>query len=207
MTQRRKILVGKILGAHGVKGDVRVRSFTEKPETLFAFKSLTDASGRAVVLKRKGAVKGDFFASVEVRENDPPSAKTKDLPKSKSKFSLLPPQGGKESSLVGSRVTDRDQAEELKGTELFIERSALPPVKKYQYYEADLVGLSAHGEGGKACGKVVAVHNYGAGTFLEIQPVKGRSFMLPFNDGFVPVVDVQGGCLTVVVPDGWVGEK
>jgi len=191
------------MGAHGVKGDVRVCSFTEKPEALFRFEGLMDGEGRQVVLKKKGVAKGAFVASVEIRlvgKNDPSPAKSKAL---RCNAGILRPLPQGEKGLIA----DRDEAEALKGTELFIERSALPPLGKRMFYEADLVGLKALDKGGKAYGKVLALHEFGAGAFLEIQPVKKASFMLPFNDDFVPEVNVKEDYVTIVVPDGWLDER
>ena len=89
---------------------------------------------------------------------------------------------------------------------MFVERSVLPSIKsKRVFYEADLVGLEVRTSQVK--GKVIAVHNYGAGPFLEIQPVKGNSFMLPFTDACVPVVDVESGYVEIVIPEGWLAEE
>ncbi|MDD5586306.1 MAG: ribosome maturation factor RimM [Alphaproteobacteria bacterium] len=171
MKKEAKIQVGAILGAHGVQGEVRLRSFTTDPEAIFAFKKLSGEDGKqAFEPKRKGAMKGDFIVSLK-------------------------------------GVTDRNGAEALRGTKLFVARSALPKAGKNEYYEADLAGLAARGEDGKSCGTVLALHDYGAGAFLEIQPLSGASFMLPFTDDYVPEVDLAAGCLTVVVPEGWLAAE
>lgn len=41
-----RICVGVIVGAHGVRGLVRLKSFTERPEDITAYGPLTDASGK-----------------------------------------------------------------------------------------------------------------------------------------------------------------
>ena len=171
MNKDRLICVGVVLGAHGVRGEVRLRSFTADPDSIFKYKPLLDETGQQeFALRQKVVMKGYFIASLK-------------------------------------GVTDRDHAESLRGLRLFVAREALPPVKRHEYYEADLVGLKAQTEDKKDVGSVIAVHNYGAGTFLEIQPVKGKSFMLPFTDIYVPRVDVAKGHLTVFVPNGWVEEE
>jgi 16S rRNA processing protein RimM len=54
---------------------------------------------------------------------------------------------------------------------------------------------------------VLAVHDFGAGTVLELSGgVHGRSFMVPFSDAAVPAVDVEGGRITVDPPDGLLDE-
>jgi 16S rRNA processing protein RimM len=84
-----------------------------------------------------------------------------------------------------------------------VPRSAFPKVKKGEYYEADLLGLQAEDESGKVFGSIQGIYNYGAGPFLEIGPNKASSFMLPFTDEFVPVVDTKAGKVVIRVPEGW----
>ena len=72
-----------------------------------------------------------------------------------------------------SGVTDRDAAEALKGVRLFVPRSALPelPAGEEEYYLADLIGLAVRWvDGPQAEGRIVAVHNFGAGDLIEIEP-------------------------------------
>ena len=155
-----------IAGAHGVKGDVRLRSFTENPEAIAAYKPLTDESGaRDFKVTLKGSVNNYFIAS-----------------------------------LPG--VADREAAEALRGARLYVPRAALPKTRKRQYYQADLIGLSVRDESGAGRGTVLAVHDYGAGVFLEIGAGKS-GFMLPFNDNCVPEVDLKGGHIMIVPPKGW----
>lgn len=162
--------IATLLGAHGVRGQVRVRSLTEEPEALFTFTKVVDEQGRAFDLKRKGLGKDCFIVALK-------------------------------------GVETRNEAEALRGVKLYVERKALPPLGKREYYAADLVGLEAREANGKKTGEVVALHDYGAGAFLEIKPAKGASFMLPFNDTFVPEVDAKNGRVKVVVPEGWIGTK
>ncbi len=81
--------------------------------------------------------------------------------------------------------------------------TALPKTRKREYYEADLVGLTAQDKKGTAFGTVMAIHNPGAGTFLEIGKTRKDSFMLPFNDECVPEVDIEDGKVVIEPPEGW----
>jgi 16S rRNA processing protein RimM len=100
-------------------------------------------------------------------------------------------------------IDDRTAAENLRGTKLFVSRDKLPKAKDGEYYEADLQGLEAKTEDGETIGTIEALHDYGAGSFLEIKPQKGPSFMLPFTDAHVPTVDIEKGFATVLIPEGW----
>jgi 16S rRNA processing protein RimM len=101
---------------------------------------------------------------------------------------------------VAIKLTDRAQAEKLTNTKLFIERSALPPADEDEYYLADLIGLTAVDQSGLPLGTVSVVHDYGAGTSLEIVG-KAAPLLIPFTADCVPVVDLRAGHLTVVMPD------
>lgn len=88
-------------------------------------------------------------------------------------------------------VADRDAAEALRGVHLAIPRSALPIPEDGSFYHADLVGLSAYDPGGEEWGRVIAVHNFGAGDIVEIQPVQGASVLIPFTRESVPEVNLE----------------
>lgn len=102
-------------------------------------------------------------------------------------------------------VSDRDKAEALRGTELYVDRSALPEVDEDEegYYHADLIGLQAQGADGRVYGRVSAVHNFGAGDLLEIAcPDGGPTVLISFIDENVPHVDLEAGFLTLDPPEG-----
>lgn len=89
------------------------------------------------------------------------------------------------------RVTDRTMAEKLVNTRLYIDRAQLPPPDAEEFYLADLIGMTALGPDGEACGQVAAVHDYGAGTSLEIARPGAAPLLVPFAKAWVPVVDVE----------------
>ncbi len=80
-----------------------------------------------------------------------------------------------------AEVMDRNAAEALRGTELIVPRSALPPLEPGEYYHADLVGLPCLNDEGVAIGLVVTVENFGAGDILEIEKPDGKRFMVPIH--------------------------
>lgn len=61
--QSRLVLVGAIAGAFGVKGEVRVRSFTAVPEDVFAYGPLLDAKGAVVMEVKSFRPVPDGFAA------------------------------------------------------------------------------------------------------------------------------------------------
>lgn len=95
--------------------------------------------------------------------------------------------GGLTARLSG--VNTREEAEAMKGVELFADRDKLPNLPDDEFYHADLIGLEVLDTSGTALGRVKAVHNHGAGDFLEI--VGGAAMLLvPFTKAAVPTVDL-----------------
>ena len=98
-------------------------------------------------------------------------------------------------------VTDRNAAEALKNIRLYVARERLPATETGEFYHADLIGLPAVRANGEAVGTVKAIHNFGAGDLLEIEPAGGGATVLwPFDEATVPVVDVAGGRIVVEPP-------
>ncbi|WHU03385.1 ribosome maturation factor RimM [Sphingomonas sp. NIBR02145] len=95
-----------------------------------------------------------------------------------------------------AEVADRNAAEALRGTELRVPRSALPPLGEGEYYHVDLLGLPAVSDAGEVLGKVVAIDDFGAGDVIEIErPAdengKAKRFMVPMNVAAVPEWDAE----------------
>ena len=98
-------------------------------------------------------------------------------------------------------VTSRDEAERLNGIELYVARDRLPATDDDEYYHADLIGLAAVNAADEPLGRVIAIHNFGAGDIIEIAPSNGATLLLPFTNAVVPTVDIAGGRVVIALPD------
>lgn len=159
------VLVGTVVGVHGVRGNVKIKSYTDDPAALDRYRPILDGAGRTVRLRVVGEAKGTVVAQFH-------------------------------------GVGDRDAAEALRGTRLFVPRSALPPAAEEEFYHADLIGMAVEVLSGGRIGTVVAVENFGAGDVLEVQPPQGTSIFVPFTRSTVPVVDLGARRLVVDPPAG-----
>jgi 16S rRNA processing protein RimM len=161
-----RIRVARIGAAHGIRGDVKLWSFTEDPLAVANYGPLETEDG-----KRR----------FEVEAARP------------AKDHLV-------ARLKG--IGDRDAAEKLRNTDLFVPRDRLPPIEDADtFYHADLVGLAAVSEDGAMLGTVTAIHNFGAGDLIEFAPTAGgEPVLLPFNEQTVPAIDLKAGRIVVVVP-------
>jgi 16S rRNA processing protein RimM len=117
---------------------------------------------------------------------------------------LRPGKGFFVARLAG--VCDRTAAEALRNVKLYVRRARLPGPEPREFYYADLIGLAVVATDGREVGTVVAVHNFGAGDLVEIQPPGGATVMLPFTEANVPTVDLAAGRLTVNPPEGMVDD-
>jgi 16S rRNA processing protein RimM len=97
-------------------------------------------------------------------------------------------------------INDRNAAEALKFQTLAVPRDKLPPPDEDDFYHADLIGLRCETAEGAFVGHVTAVHDFGAGNILDIKVEKGPPMTLGFTKANVPVVDIIGGRLVVVLP-------
>lgn len=102
-------------------------------------------------------------------------------------------------------VTTREQADALRGVQLFTPRAALPGLPDDEFYHADLIGLPVHDTGGALLGHVKSVQNHGATDLLELQAVQaGATILLPFTRAVVPTVDLGAGRILADPPEGTV---
>jgi 16S rRNA processing protein RimM len=108
-------------------------------------------------------------------------------------------------ALRAEEVKTREDAEALKPTKLYIAREALPEPEEDDFYYSDLVGMEVKSTDGKRVGTVIAVHEFGAGDMLEIEPFldkktkkRAGSFFHPFTKLATPKVDMKQGRLIIV---------
>ena len=161
----RDVLLAIVIGAQGLKGDVRVKAFTQTPDAMAHYRSLHDRHGRRFTVTGARATKtGEAVLSI-------------------------------------AELSDRNAAESLRGVELFVDRSVLPPTAREEYYHADLIGLRAEDSEGRALGTVQAIHNYGAGDVIEIARADGDSVLLPFTRETVPQIEIDKSRIIVAVPE------
>jgi len=162
MNKRLRICLGVFAGAHGVKGEAKIKTFTESERNIAYY----------------GPVEG---------ENGERRFTLKFLRVLKPGLALV----------TAPEIESREDAMSLKGTRLYVDRDKLPEPEDDAFYFEDLVGLAAVDDEGSALGRIVAVHDFGAGPVIEISDTGGKSVLAPFTRAVAPVVDVAGGRITI----------
>lgn len=105
-----------------------------------------------------------------------------------------------------SGVRSKEEADALRGVQLFVSRDMLPGLPDDEFYHADLVGLSVIDTGGAPLGVVRGVLNHGASDLLEIAvPTSAETVLLPFTRAAVPTVDLRTRRIVADPPDGLFG--
>lgn len=92
-------------------------------------------------------------------------------------------------------ISDRHQAELIKGEKLMLSRDRLPDLSEDTYYHTDLMGLSIKSFSGDFLGTVHALYNFGAGDLLEIKTIEDKLEMVPFTRASVSEVNIEKGFL------------
>jgi 16S rRNA processing protein RimM len=159
------VCVAVVAGAHGLRGALKLRCFTERPEDVAAYGPVfAKDGGRRFELEVIGPARGGVLARAD-------------------------------------GIDDRDAAEGLRGTELFVPRSALPEPARDEFYYNDLEGMDALRPDGSRFGVVHGVDNFGAGDVIEVQAEDGRRISLPFTHATVPAIDLERRRLVVEPPE------
>ena len=158
------ILLGKVHGAFGVRGEIKLESFTEPRRAILGYQPWVLRDGRGVERELTGA---------RGRET------------SKGLVAVFPD------------VEDRDAAEALRGTEVWVPRSALPPPKPGEYYWIDLEGMRVVNLEGADFGTVSHLFSTGANDVLVARDGE-RERLIPFvQPQYVTGVDFDAGVVTV----------
>ena len=159
----RRILLGRIVGAFGIRGQIKIESWTEPRDAIFRYQPwiLRDALGN---------------------EREYTGARGK--------------ESGKHLVATFPEVTDRNEVEAMRGTEIFVPRSALPPPKPGEFYWVDLEGFRVVTVEGVDLGTVSHLFSTGANDVLMVRGDRER--MVPFVEpDFVKSVDFDAGLITV----------
>jgi 16S rRNA processing protein RimM len=161
------IAVGRISGAFGVKGWIKVQPFSLDAQALIASKTWWLSS-------------------------DSPSPKT--LPASLAVLSLREQAGNLVAEVEG--VDERNGAEALIGGLLHVPRSAFPKTPDGEYYWLDLIGLQVLNLQDQPLGKVIGLIDTGPHSVLRIAPpgleapTLAQELLIPFVSQYGCDVDL-----------------
>jgi 16S rRNA processing protein RimM len=167
--------VGRVIGAWGVKGGIRVRPFAADPQALFSSKRwyLQAPAGALAQGRRALRPLPALLRVVQAREHgDGVVATVQD-------------------------IDDRDAAQALAGARIFVPRTSFPTPDEGEFYWVDLIGLAVVNRGGVALGDVTGLIETGPHCVLRVQAPGGTERLIPFVSAYVDSVDLPGRRIAV----------
>lgn len=163
--------VGRVMGAWGVKGGIKVKPFAADPQALFSSKRWWIQPPEAPrVPGVKAAALPVLLRVVSAKEHgDGVVATAQELP-------------------------DRTAAEALQGARIFVSRASFPTPDDGEFYWVDLIGLHAVNRRDVNLGEVIGLIETGPHCVLRVQPAEAAApeVLIPFVDAYVDRVDLAG---------------
>ncbi|UWP87368.1 ribosome maturation factor RimM [Dactylosporangium fulvum] len=177
------LVVGQIIRAHGVRGEVVVDIRTDEPSDRFAVGSVLATDSTAV----------RHLQTVPAGAWRPPATVTVE--------SVRPHQG--RLLIVFEGIYDRNLAEDMRGVLLCVDSADIPPSDDPdEFNDHELVGLSVVDADGERVGELVRIDHAPAHDLLVVRLTDGRTGLVPFVREIVPQVDVPGGRIVITPPEG-----
>jgi 16S rRNA processing protein RimM len=156
-----RVALGRVVGAHGLGGQLRVRYFGGAPDNLMRLEvALLAESEDAADVERFEVTRAAPGRREEVR-----------------------------MALAG--VEDRESAERLRGKLVVVEASQLEALPEGEYYSYQLVGCRVEGTDGQPIGTVREIWATGAVDILVVEDEKGTRQMIPAAEGQLRTVDLE----------------
>lgn len=168
----RLLPVGKIVGVHGIKGNLKICSYAE---SVSFFKP-----GGVILLRRAGNVE----INCTIKWAKP---------------------HGKSILMSFKGYEDRNTAQALVGSELFIERTALPELEEGVYYWVDIIGLSVFTVDNRYIGHVESIMATGSNDVYVVKdPNKenNNEILIPAIESVVLDIDFKHKQIRVDLPEG-----
>lgn len=167
-----RVELGRVVGPHGLRGQVRVRFFGDGPEHLMACTRIWLGERR-----------------------DDPNARSYDV-----QFVGMGRASEARLALVG--VVDRAAAQALRGLLVLASETALPPLEKDEFYWHQLVGCQVETEAGDPVGTVQEIWQTGAHDVLVVRDELGRQNLIPTARELTREIDVAGRRIVVAAVPG-----
>ena len=170
--------VGRIMGAWGIKGGLKVKAFSADPQALFSSKRWFIQAGVVDELKPRAALKAAAGSVLRI---------------------TLAREQGDHVVATAQGLDDRNAAEALTGWRIFIARTSFPTPDDDEFYWVDLIGLHVFDRRGLALGDVVGLIETGPHCVLRLSSTdsEGQQRLIPFVSAYVDRVDLPGRTITV----------
>jgi 16S rRNA processing protein RimM len=123
--------------------------------------------------------------------------------KSEKEYEIEKVGYNKNQVILKLKGVDRvEDAENLRGSYILIDRENLAPLPEGTYYIADLIGLDVYTEEGIVLGKVDDIYSTGANNIYVIKDDEGKQRLLPGIDEVIKKINIDEGKIIVHLISG-----
>nr|WP_321399578.1 ribosome maturation factor RimM [uncultured Desulfobacter sp.] len=171
------LTIGKVTGVHGLKGNLKVLSWAQSPDTFTPGLAVTlkneedrQGAGREYIITKTGSYKKGVMLTLE-------------------------------------GVTTRDASEALVGNIVLVNKTNLPDLDEDTWYWQDLIGLTVVDTCEGELGKVDQLFPTGADDILVVTgktPQGKQETLIPVNEAFIKDINLETGVITTQLPEGFV---
>ena len=206
------IEVGRILGAWGIKGGIKVLPFAADASALLSSKVwfLKPAEGAKKPSAAAVARPGKAAAAVTPSHRTPAQKAALAAPLPFALHVKGVRDQGDALVCTAPEIADRDAAEALKGVRVFVSRAAFPAPDDDEFYWIDLIGLSVVNRDDAALGQVIGLIDTGPHCVLRVKPASAEGEggdapaepaaderLIPFVEAYVDSVDIASRRIVV----------
>ena len=167
------IKIGKISGAQGLRGEVKMYHDSGDNEALERLSS--------IFIPENGKPGEDGLKKIRIESL-----------RMHNRTPILRLEG----------VSDRNMAEALVGTEVYVDESEARPDEDDAFLASDLVGFEVYLKNNSEIGTIKSIISNPAHDILEIETNRG-TLLLPFVDVFVIKVDIKSSKIFIDPPENW----
>jgi len=167
-------LVGRILGAHGREGAVRVKASSDVPGRF--------DEGRSLSVSRDGVVAEE--RNYQIYRSQPAG-----------------PKDSSELIILFRGFWDRGQAHRLAGLWLCVAQTEVPTAEEGEYFHYQLIGLKVRTVGGEDLGELAEILETGSNDVYVVTGPEG-DVLVPALSRVVREIDIAGGLMVVDLPEG-----
>jgi 16S rRNA processing protein RimM len=187
--------IGRVIGAWGIKGALKVQAYASSPQGLFSTKRWYLAEPE----RQKGLPGKPAVSSVGIR-----SASAPQQPRVWPRLVRVIHAREQGDAVVATLqdLTDRNGAEALVGARIHVPRSGFPTPEPDEFYWVDLIGLQVMNREGVNLGTVEGLLETGPHCVLRLSSldVEGKSRMVPFVAAYVDDVSLEARRILVDWP-------
>ena len=185
------IEVGRVLGAWGIKGGIKVLPFAADPQALVSAKRWFLKPAESAK-PSAAAAPANVLRSAVAKTPAQKAALAAPLPVALHVKGVR--DQGDAIVCTAPEIPDRDAAEAMKGVRVFVSRATFPKTDDGEFYWVDLIGLAVVNREQAALGEVVGLIDTGPHCVLRVRPADPAADerLIPFVEAYVDSVDMPG---------------